>query len=109
RPSPEVLFTITTIAGAATALTPYVARPILRISLDAFDDVNVGAFYGSLLGTILLFAVPITCLGMVSPFAVRLRTRDIRDAGNTAGSLYALSTVGSILGSLLPAFVLIPL
>ncbi|CAN5717583.1 fused MFS/spermidine synthase [soil metagenome] len=109
HPSPAVLFTITTIAGASTALTPYLARPILRLSLDAFDDVNVGAFYGSLLGTILLFAIPITFLGMVSPFAVRLRTRDVTDAGNTAGSLYALSTVGSILGSLLPAFVLIPL
>lgn len=109
RPSPEVLYTITTIAGASIALTPYIARPILRISLDAFDDVNVGAFYGSLLGTILLFAVPITFLGMISPFAVRLRTQDISVAGNTAGSLYALSTVGSIIGSLLPAFVLIPL
>ncbi len=61
------------------------------------------------LGTILLFAVPITFLGMVSPFAVRLRTSDVSNAGNTAGSLYALSTIGSIIGSLLPAFVLIPI
>ncbi len=109
RPEPRVLFTITTIAGLAVAATPYLAGPILRLSLDAFDDVNVGVFIGSLFGTILLFAVPITFLGMISPFAVRLRTADISAAGNTAGSLYALSTVGSILGSLLPAFVLIPL
>lgn len=108
-PSPDVLFTITTIAGISVAVTPYLAGPILRASLDAFDDVNVGVFYGSLLGTILLFAVPITLLGMVSPFAVRLRTQDVSDVGNTAGSLYALSTVGSILGSVLPAFVLIPI
>ncbi|MEZ4572003.1 MAG: fused MFS/spermidine synthase [Thermomicrobiales bacterium] len=108
-PSPDVLFTITTIAGISIAVTPYLAGPILRASLDAFDDVNVGVFYGSLLGTILLFAVPITLLGMVSPFAVRLRTQDVSDVGNTAGSLYALSTVGSILGSVLPAFVLIPI
>ena len=109
RPEPVVLFTITTIAGISIAITPYLAGPILRASLDAFDDVNVGVFYGSLLGTILLFAVPITFLGMISPFAVRLRTADVRESGNTAGSLYALSTVGSILGSVLPAFVLIPL
>ncbi|HLT18958.1 MAG TPA: fused MFS/spermidine synthase [Thermomicrobiales bacterium] len=108
-PRPEVLYTITMIAGGSIAFTPFLARPILRLSIDAFDDVNVGVFYGSLLGTILLFAVPITCLGMISPFAVRLRTADVSRAGNTAGSLYALSTVGSILGSLLPAFVLIPL
>jgi spermidine synthase len=109
RPQPEVLYTLTVIAGAAVAITPFLARPILGASLDAFDDVNVGVFYGSLLGTILLFAVPITFLGMVSPFAVRLRTARLSEAGGTAGSLYALSTVGSILGSLLPAFVLIPL
>ena len=109
RPEPAVLYTITTIAGISIAITPYLAGPILRASLDAFDDVNVGVFYGSLLGTILLFAVPITFLGMVSPFAVRLRMSDVRESGNTAGSLYALSTAGSILGSLLPAFVLIPL
>jgi spermidine synthase len=44
----------------------------------------------------------------VSPFAVRLRLLDVDSAGNTAGSLYALSTVGSILGSFLPTFLLIP-
>lgn len=109
RPEPQVLFTITTIAGLSIAITPYLAGPILRQSLAAFDDVNVGVFIGSLIGTLLLFAVPITMLGMVSPFAVRLRTLDVSEAGNTAGSLYALSTIGSILGSLLPAFVLIPL
>jgi spermidine synthase len=78
------------------------------VSIDAFDDASIGAFYGSLLGTLLLFAVPITLLGMVSPFAVRLRLNQVSSAGNTAGSLYAISTVGSIIGSLLPAFVLVP-
>lgn len=108
-PRPAVLFAITTIAGASIAITPYVARPILVASMDAFDQTNVGAFIGSLLGTLLLFAIPITLLGMVSPFAVRLRLDNVSETGNTAGSLYALSTVGSILGSLAPAFLLIPL
>ncbi|MEX1157968.1 MAG: fused MFS/spermidine synthase, partial [Thermomicrobiales bacterium] len=58
--------------------------------------------------TMLLFAIPITLLGCISPFAVRLRLADVRSAGNTAGSLYALSTVGSIIGSFLPTFLLIP-
>lgn len=107
-PTPKVLYLLTGIAGAAVAVTPFVARPILRISIDAFDDASIGAFYGSLLGTLLLFAVPITLLGMVSPFAVRLRMNQVSSAGNTAGSLYAISTVGSIIGSLLPAFLLVP-
>jgi spermidine synthase len=108
HPNPELLFLLTGIAGASIAFIPMLSRPILEVSLSAFDDVAVGAFYGSLLGTILLFAVPITLLGCVSPFAVRLRLGDVSEAGNTAGSLYALSTVGSILGSFLPTFLLIP-
>jgi spermidine synthase len=107
-PSAELLFMLTAVAGATIAFIPTLARPILRVSVDAFDDVAVGAFYGSLVGTILLFALPITLLGCISPFAVRLRLDDVASAGNTAGSLYALSTVGSILGSFLPTFLLIP-
>lgn len=108
-PRASVLFAITTAAGASIAITPYLARPILVASMEAFDTTNVGAFIGSLLGTLLLFAVPVSLLGMVSPYAVRLRVLQVEETGNTAGSLYALSTVGSILGSLAPAFLLIPL
>lgn len=108
RPSAALLFTLTGIAGISTVVIPYVSGPILRSSLAAFDNVDVGQFYGSLLGTLLLFAIPVTLLGCVSPFAVRIRTLSVTTAGNTAGSLYSLSTIGSILGSLLPAFLLIP-
>ena len=46
---------------------------------------------------------------MVRPFAIRLAIDDVRDAGAVAGRLYALSTVGSLLGTFLAALVLIPL
>ena len=107
-PYPALLYSLTAIAGASVAFIPMISKPILEISIAAFDDVAVGSFYGSLLGTILLFSVPITLLGCISPFAVRLRLADVSAAGNTAGNLYALSTVGSIIGSFLPSFLLIP-
>ena len=107
-PRATLLFVITTIAGFTTGLIPLLARPILEQSLTAFAHLAVGAFYGSLVGVILLFAVPVTLLGIVSPFAIRLRLHRVDAAGNTAGSLYALSTVGSILGSFLPVLVLEP-
>jgi MFS family permease len=107
-PSPKLLYVITAVAGLSTGIVPFLAGPILRLSQAAFDDVDIGVFYGSLLGTLLLFAVPITALGCVSPFAVRIRTLNVQSAGNTAGSLYALSTIGSILGSVLPTFLLVP-
>ncbi|HET8587073.1 MAG TPA: fused MFS/spermidine synthase, partial [Candidatus Limnocylindria bacterium] len=81
---------------------------ILRISLYAFADYSIGSFLGSLLGTILLFAVPITLLGCVSPFAIRLAVQRVDQAGNVSGSLYALSTVGSIFGTFLSVLVMIP-
>src|SRR5438270_5235185 len=47
-------------------------------------------------------------MGCVSPWAIRLAVRDVRDTGRAAGSLYALSTLGSILGAYLPVLLLIP-
>jgi spermidine synthase len=47
-------------------------------------------------------------MGMVSPFAVRLATQSVSMVGKVSGTLYALSTAGSIAGTLLTTFVLIP-
>ncbi|HET9017877.1 MAG TPA: fused MFS/spermidine synthase, partial [Thermomicrobiaceae bacterium] len=107
-PSATLLYVFTALAGFATGLIPLIAHPILEGSLIAFEHLAVGAFYGSLVGVLLLFAIPVTMLGFVSPFAIRLRVSSVSSAGNTAGSLYALSTVGSILGSFLPVLILIP-
>jgi predicted membrane-bound spermidine synthase len=87
---------------------PILSKPILAWSLTGFADYSVGIFYGSLGGVILLFSVPLILLGFVSPFAVRLRMVDVEDAGGTAGGVSALSTLGSILGTFIPVFFLIP-
>ena len=108
-PRPDLLFLLTAVAGFAAGAIPLTARPILLLSLAAFDSVAIGAFYGSLIGVILLFAVPITLLGFVSPFAIRLLVADVARTGATAGGLYALGTFGSLAGSFLPALFLIPL
>lgn len=107
-PSERFFYSIFAGAAAGTAVIPLIARPILNASLDAFNDLNIGAFYGALLGVIFLFLVPITLLGCVSPLALRLRLQGVDQAGGVAGSLYALSTLGSIAGSFLPVIVLVP-
>jgi predicted membrane-bound spermidine synthase len=107
-PRPWLLYVVTAGAAFGAGLIPFIARPILDMSLSAFDRLAVGAFYGSLVGVIFLLAIPITLLGFVTPFAIRLRLADIDRAGNTAGRIYALSTMGSIAGSFLPVIVLIP-
>jgi len=109
HPSPTLLFAVTAVGALFAGFIPIMSRPILGASLDAFDRVDVGAFYGSLVGVLLLLALPVTMLGFVTPFAIRLRLDRVDAAGNTAGSIYALSTLGSIAGSFLPVIVLIPL
>ena len=56
----------------------------------------------SFVGTLLMFALPVTALGAVAPWAIRLAVHDVREAGTVAGRLYALSTLGSIVGTFLP-------
>ena len=103
-----LFYGLTAIAAVWCAMLPYLARPILQLSLDAFSDLAVGAFYGSLIGVLLILSVPITLLGFVSPYAIRLRITDLDAAGNTAGDTFALGTFGSIAGSFLPVLLLIP-
>ena len=107
-PSERFFYSTFVVAALGTAIIPILSRPILNASLSAFNNLNVGAFYGALLGILILFIVPITVLGTVSPLALRLRLRGVEEVGGTAGGLYALSTVGSIVGSFLPVIVLTP-
>ena len=108
HPSERVLCTITTIAAMTILILPFASKPILSWSITAMAQVSVSIFLSSLIGTVLLFAIPVTLLGLVSPFAVRLMTKDIDRSGRMSGSLYAISTLGSLLGAFLPVFWFIP-
>jgi spermidine synthase len=108
RPDARLLFQITAAAALLTAAIPLVSRPILSLAQTGFAQLSVGLVLGSLLSVIVLFAAPVILLGMVSPFVIRLRIRQLETAGNAAGAVYALSTLGSILGTFLPVFWLIP-
>jgi len=107
-PRPSLLFSLTAVAGLAVGLIPVLSRPILSWSLDGFNSYSVGIFIGSLVGVIILFSVPLTLLAFISPFAIRLRSLNVTHAGGTAGGVSALSTMGSILGTFIPVFFLIP-
>ena len=108
RPQARLLFQITAAAALLTAAIPLVSRPILSVSQAGFAQLSVGLVLGSLISVIVLFALPVILLGMVSPFVIRLRIQHLETAGNAAGAVYALSTMGSILGTFLPVFWLIP-
>lgn len=107
RPDARLLGVLVLVAAAFVAATPFAARPILDVAVRGFDSISVGEVVGSFVAALGLFAVPVTLLGTVSPFAVRLALADVEHAGETAGRLYAISTVGSILGTFVSALVAI--
>jgi predicted membrane-bound spermidine synthase len=97
------------VAAVLLAIVPIVADPFLSLSVEAFDRVSVGAFAGSLFGVLVLVAVPVLMLGAVSPWAIRLKLTSVEDSGQTAGRMYAISTVGSLVGTFAASLLLIPL
>lgn len=95
---------IVLLAGCLIAVTLWVKDAWLRFLALNLTDLKVGALIGSL-G---LFAPASIALGMVSPYALRLQLQDLSQAGRTIGSLSAISTVGSIAGTFLAGFYLLP-
>lgn len=108
-PKAATFYQILVWAGLAIGLIPLISRPILRAAASAFDGLQLGAMIGAFVAVLILFSVPVTLLGTASPFAVRLSLQDSRQAGSVAGRIYAISTLGSFIGTFLPGLVLIPL
>ena len=93
---------IIALAGLLTLLIPWATRPILL----ATDQLGLKA--GAFTSALLLFSPSLTFLGMVSPFAIKLATKELDAVGTSSGSIYAVSTVGSVIGTLLLGFFLFP-
>ena len=105
HPSPRVLGTIVAVASLYLLVLPAFADPLLQFFVSAIDDIKLGSLAAAL--TIMFF--PVTCLGMYSPFAIRLMLRSKQNSGVVSGTVYGVSTAGSILGTLGTTFFLIPL
>jgi len=107
-PTLRGLSRVVLVGAVLLAAVPFVAGPFLRVSVQALDRVEAGAFVGSLVAVLVLLAVPVLVMGTVAPYAVRLCVRSVGEAGEVAGRLYAVSTVGSLAGVFLSALLLIP-
>jgi predicted membrane-bound spermidine synthase len=108
-PYERTFYGILAWAGLAIGIVPLISRPVLRMSANAFDALQMGILFGSFLAVVVLFIVPVTLLGTASPFAIRLAIQDAGKAGSISGRIYAISTLGSFIGTFLPVLVLIPL
>jgi spermidine synthase len=102
------LCAIVMVAAVLLAVVPFVADPFLRLSVKALGALSVGAFLGSLAAVLVLVAVPVMMLGAVAPYANRLAVARVTETGKATGGLYAISTVGSLVGTFMAALLLIP-
>ncbi len=107
-PTPRVLGSVVLVAAASVAVLPFATRPLLTLANEAFAEISAGVLIGSFVAVLLAFAVPITALGAVAPWAIRLSVTTVEEAGRISGRLYALSTVGSLLGTFVSVLVLVP-
>ncbi len=90
------------LAGIWMVLIPWIRKPVLLL----VEPMGLRA--AVLSAAFVLFAPPLTLLGMISPYAIKLRTHSLGEVGRTAGDVYAVSTVASVVAALLTGFVLIP-
>lgn len=98
----ERLGIVLALAGLLVVAIPWLRRPLLSITEP------LGLRAAVLVTSAILFGPPLTLLGMVSPYAIRLRTDRLEDVGRTAGNIFAISTVASVASALATGFVLIP-
>lgn len=109
HPEPALFCKILIFAGFSGVIIPVIAQPILRFAADAFDLLNLGVLAGSFVSVMVLMLLPMILLGTASPFAIRLSMDDTASAGQVSGKIYAISTLGSFIGTFLPSLILIPL
>ncbi len=102
---PHGLGLTTVIAAAALSILPVALWH--RAVGGWCADLGLHERWGSLIAAVSLFFIPSALLGVVSPYAVRLVVRDVTSVGTRAGTLYAISTMGSFLGCLFTSFYLI--
>lgn len=112
HPDERVLYRLIAWAGFLCGFIPLVARPILGVAQQSLRSVAAGGFIAALISVVLLFAAPVILMAMVGPFAIRIQIHRLNEgiatAGRTVGSISALSTLGSIVGTFLTVFVFIP-
>jgi spermidine synthase len=103
--SAAVLGMIVCLASLYLLILPSFAEAILTFVLDAVENVRLGSLYSALA----IMFLPVMLLGVYSPFAIRLLLQATQHSGTVSGTVYGVSTAGSIVGTLGTTFYLIPL
>ncbi|NLP00118.1 MAG: fused MFS/spermidine synthase [Clostridiaceae bacterium] len=99
------------IASVWIAVIPFVSKYLIALIAGLLMLVFPGSnlvVAGSAISCLVIFSLPMTLLGMVSPYLVKLGVEDTENKGRIAGQIYAMGTIGSIIGTFAPTFLTIP-
>lgn len=99
--SADYMYGFIFISGLLVLLVPWIAPAVIKFSQPL--ELRLGA----LVSTLLLFGPSLFLMGFVSPYLVKIAASELRNLGRMVGGFYALSTLGSVIGTVLTGFVLI--
>lgn len=107
HPSHRIIAVCLLITGLWTVGLAFVGRPIVdQIQEWTFNAGGLRA--GLFFSVLLLITLPPFLLGIITPSAIRLVIPRIGSAGRSTGAIYALGTLGSLVGTFVPVIVLMP-
>lgn len=108
HPHLQGLKVLVLLSAGLLSIVPLVSGPFLDLAITAFDKIEAGAFVGSLLGMLVLIALPLVLIGAATPWATKLAVTDLETTGETVGRLGAIGTGGSLVGTFAASLLLIP-
>ena len=92
------------ISGLLVLMIPIMQRFFITTIVRLVSDVKIGAVGA----TLILFFLPSMFIGMLSPIIIKLKMNKLENVGKTSGKIYAIATLGSIIGTFAGGFILVP-
>ena len=92
------------IAGIATSVIPILETVLVNGLAQMINQLIIVA----IISATFLFGIPSFMLATASPIAVKLKNNEQKEVGTVSGKISSLSTIGSIIGTFVAGFILIP-
>ncbi|MBU1118753.1 fused MFS/spermidine synthase [Patescibacteria group bacterium] len=109
KPKKSLLFSIGIIASILISVITFLFDLVFsNLNPENLFITSFDLLIFLLIVSLLFFAVPVFLFGCIVPFAVRIVTKDVSHSGTDAGKIFSYSTIGSIFGVFIPAFITIP-
>lgn len=104
KPQATSIAYIILLAAFFTLFIPVYFEALFKFIYKNIPDIRLGGF----LGALSILFLPLSLMGIYSPYSVKLGMKYSNSPGKVSGTIYAISTIGSIVGTLGVTFFLIP-